>query len=415
MSCLSFLSTGEFATQTCFNGRFGEEIGSEQFGGIILVHSPQKAANESEIVSFMRLSNVEMTNVGQAFRLGRYAVHYHVNGDMTGSYVKECAIHKSFNRAVNIHATNHVLVEGNVAFDIMGGVFFLEDGVEMYNTIRKNLVIFSKSSTSLQNDDITPAAFWVTNAYNTITDNHAAGGTHFGFWYRMHEFPDGPSFSPDFRPRRVPLLEFARNTVHSQGWFGVWIFMVFTPMTLVNVDGSGYSTTPQAAVFDSSTFWNCEKGFESVGGGAFQLKDSLIVNSEVAGVEIKLILESTPFSETQGPMISGTTIVGRVAALDQEGNDRQNYGVILPQGRGLTLKDMTYVGFNTATSCVYTVANIQGEVYTVSCLLSFVTFEVIINTGKQMHERTQKCNLGYSGYVHPFKFMFLYLKCLIFH
>lgn len=57
-----------------------------------------------------------------------------------------------------------------------------------------------------QNDDITPAAFWVTNANNTLIGNHAAGGTHFGFWYRMHSHPDGPSADSSYCPRKVILF-----------------------------------------------------------------------------------------------------------------------------------------------------------------------------------------------------------------
>jgi len=39
------LLTGEFATQTCFQGRFGEEVGSDQFGGCIMFHAPQPNQN----------------------------------------------------------------------------------------------------------------------------------------------------------------------------------------------------------------------------------------------------------------------------------------------------------------------------------------------------------------------------------
>ena len=68
-----------------------------------------------------RISNMELNYVGQAYRLGRYAIHFHLMGDMTGSYVRSCAIHRSFNRAVNIHGTHNVLIEHNVAYNIMGG------------------------------------------------------------------------------------------------------------------------------------------------------------------------------------------------------------------------------------------------------------------------------------------------------
>lgn len=39
------ISEGEFATQTCLQGKFGEEIGSDQFGGCIMFHAPIPSAN----------------------------------------------------------------------------------------------------------------------------------------------------------------------------------------------------------------------------------------------------------------------------------------------------------------------------------------------------------------------------------
>ena len=82
------------------------------------------AKNKEVVVG--RLSNVELYHVGQAFRLGRYPIHFHMNGDMRSSYVKECSIRESFNRAVNIHASNNLTVERNVIYNIMGGAYFLE-------------------------------------------------------------------------------------------------------------------------------------------------------------------------------------------------------------------------------------------------------------------------------------------------
>lgn len=135
------------------------------------------------------------------------------------SYVRGCSIHQTFNRAVTIHNTHRLLVEHNVIYDIMGGAFFIEDGIETHNILQYNLAVFVKQSTSLLNDDVTPAAYWVTNPNNILRHNAAAGGTHFGFWYRMHEHPDGPSFDPNICQKRVPLGQFYNNTVHSQGWY----------------------------------------------------------------------------------------------------------------------------------------------------------------------------------------------------
>ena len=75
----------------------------------------------------------------QAFKLARYPIHYHLQGRANSSYVRGCSIHHTFNRAINIHGTHGVLIEHNVAYDVMGGAFFLEDGIETGNTFQYNL------------------------------------------------------------------------------------------------------------------------------------------------------------------------------------------------------------------------------------------------------------------------------------
>ena len=123
-ACPDGFNPGEFAVQTCFLGRYGPELGSDQFGATIMFSGSMDAKNKEVVVG--RLSNVELYHVGQAFRLGRYPIHFHMNGDMRSSYVKECSIRESFNRAVNIHASNNLTVERNVIYNIMGGAYFLE-------------------------------------------------------------------------------------------------------------------------------------------------------------------------------------------------------------------------------------------------------------------------------------------------
>ena len=56
--------SGEFATQTCFQGRFGDEVGSDQFGAQIMFHAPEK--NTKKAVA--KLSFIEVTYAGQAFK-----------------------------------------------------------------------------------------------------------------------------------------------------------------------------------------------------------------------------------------------------------------------------------------------------------------------------------------------------------
>ena len=42
------------------------------------------------------------------------------------SYVKGCGIHRTFNRATNLHGVHNTVVEDTVIYNVMGGAFFLE-------------------------------------------------------------------------------------------------------------------------------------------------------------------------------------------------------------------------------------------------------------------------------------------------
>ena len=92
------VSVGEFADQTCFQGNFGEEIGSDQYGAQVMLSAATYHPNGGPYAVEAHIEYVEFTYSGQAFRKGRYAVHLHLNGDMTGTYVRGSSFHKSFNR-----------------------------------------------------------------------------------------------------------------------------------------------------------------------------------------------------------------------------------------------------------------------------------------------------------------------------
>lgn len=154
-ACPDGFNPDNLAVQTCFLGRYGPEIGTDQFGAHIMASADMSMPHMNEPI-IMRFSNVEFFHVGQGYRLGRYPIHFHMNGNSPSSYVKECAIHESFNRAVNIHGSHYINIERNVIYDIMGGAYFLEDGVEIGNSFKYNLAVFVKTSSSLLNEDSTP-------------------------------------------------------------------------------------------------------------------------------------------------------------------------------------------------------------------------------------------------------------------
>jgi hypothetical protein len=64
---------------------------------------------------------VEFYQTGQAFELGHYSLHYHLMGDLGyQQYVRGCSFHTTWNRALTVHGTHNVVVQDNVAFNVMG-------------------------------------------------------------------------------------------------------------------------------------------------------------------------------------------------------------------------------------------------------------------------------------------------------
>ena len=333
-ACPEEFKPGQFDVQTCFQGRFGAETSSDQFGGQIMLHAA--VMNENRVTG--RIEYVEVTHAGQAFRLGRYPIHFHLNGDVTGSYVRGCAIHHTFNRAVTIHAVNNLLVENNVAYNIMGHAYFLEDGVETGTIIQDNLGVFVRSSSSLLNVDITPATFWIVNPNNTVRRNAAAGGSHFGFWYRLERHPTGPSFTTSICPQNIPIGEFTDNSAHSMGWYGLWVFQTYFPKVNGECDGG----IDEPAIFNNLLAWKNNRGIEfHETVGALQVHNSTMLDNQEAGVEITAIT-----GQWEGALVKDVLIVGHSDVNADDSDFCTVSGFRAPHSYYLTVSDVTFMNFD---------------------------------------------------------------------
>lgn len=58
------------------------------------------------------------------------------------NYLIDSSVHDSFYRCASIHGTNDVVLSQNVAHNVRGHCYYLEDGVEERNTIEYNLASF---------------------------------------------------------------------------------------------------------------------------------------------------------------------------------------------------------------------------------------------------------------------------------
>jgi cell migration-inducing and hyaluronan-binding protein len=199
--------------------------------------------------SRMFVDGVEFTRMGQNLTLARYPIHWHLVGDAKGQYIRNAAIHDTYNRCVTVHGTHNLRVENNVTYNNVGHCFFLEDGIETGNEFVRNLGIQTKCHTSKPCDptnlapfgttadgrnfrtagqespdvlipsDNTVSTFWITNPDNVYRDNVAAGSDAIGFWLAFPEHPtgafEGTEVSRATWPRRTLVREFKGNTAHS--------------------------------------------------------------------------------------------------------------------------------------------------------------------------------------------------------
>ena len=170
----------------------------------------------------------EFFHCGQPRVVGRYCIHFHMNGDVSDSFVKGNAVHDSFARILTLHAVQYLHVSHNVGYRVQGHNFFIEDGIETQNLLEYNLVISSLESWNMMQTDISVASFWVTNPSNNIRYNRAAGGDFYGFWYEIKEHPDGPSANTDICPIGNPLGQSHDNVAHSYKRFGLRIFKLYS-------------------------------------------------------------------------------------------------------------------------------------------------------------------------------------------
>ena len=265
---------------------------TNQYGATIFLHS------EGDDSLVARLEYIELTDVGQAFKVGRYAVHFHMIGAVHKSYCKGFATHQGFNRAFTLHGTHYLRLMENVAYDIMGHTIFIEDAVEKKNHIYKNLVMKTKRSWSLLNTDQTPACFWITNPDNNFIENHCGGSDRYGYWYDLQTHAIGPHANTNVCPENERVGEFRDNHAHSCGRYGLRIFHNMVPRTFPckgivydhnNTTDPWWQNPPITAHFYRLTSWkNGRNGAIAERVGDVRFHDFKVADNKLAGIEFSL-------------------------------------------------------------------------------------------------------------------------------
>eukprot|EP01062_Namystynia_karyoxenos_P055446 TRINITY_DN4628_c0_g1_i4.p1 TRINITY_DN4628_c0_g1~~TRINITY_DN4628_c0_g1_i4.p1 ORF type:complete len:3892 (+),score=1173.80 TRINITY_DN4628_c0_g1_i4:73-11676(+) len=311
----------------------------QKFGAHMIFHSPNRPL-------VANLEYVELRRVGQAKQVGRYPIHFHIEKDRPEDvYVKGCAIHNSFNRAIVLHDTNHLDIRENVAFNALGHMFFVEDGAERYNTFTRNLGILALPTGGQLSHDVFTSVFWGANPLNNFIGNAAAGSSHMGFWISPPKHPRQSSYDPTKCPNQVPLGLIQGNTAHSNGRHGFWVH----PKHFAREQECGpvpESENPYAVstVKDLRTWKNKEQGMGLVDVGPYVVDGVVSIDCSDAGLEVGLI------AGEQGVLVKNSVFVAhsrtnRPAEWRQLRGVTGYRGLIIPQSEGFRGENLTFIGF----------------------------------------------------------------------
>jgi hypothetical protein len=279
------------------------------------------------------MENAEIRRCGQAFLFGRYCTHSHQAGNMEGSYVKANSIHHSYQRAVTTHDTQNWEVRDNVAFNIGGHAYFVEDGTEHNNYLTGNLGVFILRSSALLMSDMKPAVFWSSTPTNYWRDNVAVHSAMFGFWFE-------PVGSIDtFCPINDYIGECVNITVHSNSDIGLRIYPMYTPLT----DPCGGSNIPSAQyIYNLLSFNNGGNGlFSKEHGDIHHVSPTLVGNG---GHEISIVHYEHVYY-TKNPVILNALLVGILDEHYVENMDLGKYGIWTPQDEYFYIKNVTFKNY----------------------------------------------------------------------
>lgn len=182
------------------------------------------------------ISYAEFRQLGKKGVLGRYPIHYHLTGDtMRGSSVIGASIWDSDNRWITLHGTQFMVIRDCVGYRSVGHGYYLENGLETYNLLDRNLALQAMvgkplPEQALPYDRNDGAGFWWANSLNSFTRNVSVECDQHAFRFEVEKtdtfnpvlpipLADGSTRQQDLRT--VPFLRFDDNEAHAQRRFAV--------------------------------------------------------------------------------------------------------------------------------------------------------------------------------------------------
>lgn len=146
-----------------------------------------------------KIENVRIEKCGQRGVEGKYCLHLHKLGDCSDCLFKNNAIENSHQRGIIIHGTHNSVVDDNILYNVRGANIYIEDGNEMHNKIRYNVVIcpfpfkhpqlggctIPGTSNRIADTSDNQSGFYSRAATNDMIGNRAANTFNGMFWQAL--------------------------------------------------------------------------------------------------------------------------------------------------------------------------------------------------------------------------------------
>lgn len=214
-----------------------------------------------------RIQHTRVEKCGQRGVEGKYCMHFHLMESCPECVFKGNAIEYGHQRGIIIHGTHLSKLEDNVINDIRGAGVYIEDGNEMYNNLKYNVIICpwrrndpNKYGCAIPGTDnheadtsVNQAGIFAISAVNNWIGNRAAGSYN-------GMFIDPDAFGAQGRgaargklcPRAELLGRFEGNTFHSHERFGTYILNKNYPKnTGQSISNNGFVDQAECKAFTS--------------------------------------------------------------------------------------------------------------------------------------------------------------------
>ncbi|MEL7376255.1 MAG: G8 domain-containing protein, partial [Bacteroidota bacterium] len=262
----------------------------------------------------IQVEGIGLRRMGQPGRAGRYSFHWHLCGDRTGDYVRNCSVYDGLQRGIVVHGTDNVRVENNVGYNIQNHIFIpAEDGNEVGNYFINNLAVLARRvdegffafPNSGKPDRVSdqaehrPSGFWMRNLHNILIGNHVAGAERgVGFFFdrrarhrdfRYFDALDQPLIYQDNVAHSISVTTVNNNAgsnvaMYARVGHGFGIFiddfqnedveLIFEDFVFYKCDMSGVWNESDNVLIRNSVFADNTSAFIS---GSARVEDALVV------------------------------------------------------------------------------------------------------------------------------------------